>query len=252
MKKKEKNCERVAYCRHQKDQRHLVNPVDTEETRKALNFLEYNVHPWSPVENFWRATLAERKSILAEGGIYNYFKKFPALRIQEGYRLLVDDFTREFHGKENNLFSNIALAKEKIIKLAKLKLAKLSDKNLKINYTLILESAEGENPFRNDALILLLPLITPSPGRSASNTGKKTDTKKKLMKPTNIEIRDDFVKLLDDDTHIQEVVALRKEALQSAGETFQPSVFATGEWKAIKFAWVVVDETYYKFTSLPH
>ncbi|KAL0099006.1 hypothetical protein PUN28_020213 [Cardiocondyla obscurior] len=69
-----------------------IKPLDptsyTEETRKALNFLEYNVHPWSPVENFWRATLAERKSILAEGGIYNYFKKFPALRIQEGYRLV--------------------------------------------------------------------------------------------------------------------------------------------------------------------
>lgn len=45
-------------------------------------------------------------------------------------------------------------------------------------------------------------------------------------------------------------MALRKEALQSIGETFQPCVFATGEWQAIKFAWVVVDETYYKFDSL--
>lgn len=44
---------------------------------------------------------------------------------------LLDDFTKEFPGKEINLFSSIALAKEKIIKLAKLKLAKLSDKNLK-------------------------------------------------------------------------------------------------------------------------
>lgn len=50
--------------------------------------------------------------------------------------------------------------------------------------------------------------------------------------------------------HLQEAVALRKEAFQSAGETFQPCVFATGEWKAIKFAWIVVDETYYKFASL--
>lgn len=56
--------------------------------------------------------------------------------------------------------------------------------------------------------------------------------------------------LLHDDAHIQEVVTLRKKALQSAGETFQPCVFATGEWNVVKSAWVVVDEMFYKFTSL--
>lgn len=103
----------------------------------------------------------------------------------------------------------------------------------------------GEDPkVRNDCLILLLPLITPSPG----NISRKSGVKKK--KPTNIEIRDHFVTLLHDDAHIQEAVALRKEALQSVDETFQPCVFATTEWQAIKFAWVVVNETYYKFDSL--
>ncbi|XP_071571794.1 uncharacterized protein [Temnothorax nylanderi] len=219
----------------------------TEETRTALNFLENNVHPWKPVEDFWRATEKERKGILADKGIFNYFLKFPALRIQEGYRLLLDDFTREFPGKENNLFANIALAKEKIIKLAKLKLVKLSDRKLKESYELVLESAKGEDPkIWNDALILLLPLITPPPG----NIGGKSDAKKTPMKPTNVEIRDHFVTLIHNDAHIQEVVTLRKEALQSAGETFQPCVFATGEWKVINSAWVVVDETFYKFNSL--
>lgn len=56
--------------------------------------------------------------------------------------------------------------------------------------------------------------------------------------------------LLHDDAHIQEVVTLRKKALQSAGETFQLCVFATGEWNVVKSAWVVVDEMFYKFTSL--
>lgn len=58
---------------------------------------------------------------------------------------LLDDFTKEFSGKENNLFSNIALAKENIIKIAKLKFRKLIDKNLKENYRLILKGAEGES-----------------------------------------------------------------------------------------------------------
>ncbi|XP_024879533.1 uncharacterized protein LOC112459586 [Temnothorax curvispinosus] len=205
----------------------------TEETRTALNFLETNVHPWKPVEDFWRATEKERKSILADEGIFNYFLKFPALRIQEGYRLLLDDFTREFPGKENNLFANIALAKDKIIKLAKLKLVKLSDKKLKESYERVLESAKGEDPtIRNDALILLLPLITPPPG----NVGGKSGAKKTATKPTNVEIRDHFVTLIHNDAHIQEAVNLRKEALQSGGETFQPCVFATGEWKVINSA----------------
>ncbi|XP_024884567.1 uncharacterized protein LOC112462781 [Temnothorax curvispinosus] len=200
----------------------------TEETRTALNFLETNVYPWKAVEDFWRATEKERKSILADEGIFNYFLKFPALRIQERYRLLLDDFTREFPGKENNLFANIALAKDKIIKLAKLKLVKLSDKKLKESYERVLESAKGEDPtIRNDALILLLPLITPPPG----NVGGKSGAKKTATKPTNVEIRDHFVTLIHNDAHIQEAVNLRKKALQSGGETFSRVYLPRGNGK---------------------
>lgn len=105
-----------------------------------------------------------------------------------------------------------------------------------------------ENPkIRDDALIFLLPLITPQPG----NVDRKSGAKKKTsMKPTNVEIRDNFVTLLHDDAYIQEVVTLRKQAPKSAGKIFQPCVFATEERKIIKSVWVVIDETFYNFTSL--
>lgn len=40
------------------------------------------------MEDFWRITEVERKGILADKGIFGYFQRFPALRIQEGYRLV--------------------------------------------------------------------------------------------------------------------------------------------------------------------
>ena len=92
--------------------------VQTPQSTAAFQYLRNNVGTYEEQADNWRQCLRERVAYLEAHSIYEYLLLFPALRVQYGHKLLLQDFNDNYPEKKNALYSvwpHLALA---ILKIA--------------------------------------------------------------------------------------------------------------------------------------
>ncbi|CAH0698530.1 unnamed protein product [Spodoptera exigua] len=181
---------------------------DDETSEEKLTWLQNSIDPWRMVEEYWRATATVRLKpiIVGEGKISEYFNTFPALTQPLGYTLLLHDFEILHQNKNDGLFSNIVLLREKIVRLARDKENTTRDKDIKkciLNYINLTEDADNET-YTNVALILLAYVIGTCPTRKRG---------KQYWKPSRSEIRDGFITQVASEAEVYSVIESRRAKL---------------------------------------
>ena len=202
----------------------------------------------------WRKTSECRVSIITENDsqlqLQEYFNRFPALKLDNGYELLVIDFLYLYPEKEHFFVTNIVLLSDQIIGEAKKKRheSKVEDVQKGLNEILgLLDPTKVDitNATNKSVIaVCLLPFIM-------NNTPSKKKTRKgKMYKFSREEKRDSFTTLVHSDDEIGTTIIRRTEKYFKIG-SLQPYIIAVGaDWLNIEKAIVVVDNTQYKLGGL--
>ncbi|KAF9419669.1 hypothetical protein HW555_003947 [Spodoptera exigua] len=157
---------------------------------------------------------------------------------------LLHDFEILHQNKNDGLFSNIVLLREKIVRLARDKENTTRDKDIKkciLNYINLTEDADNET-YTNVALILLAYVIGTCPTRKRG---------KQYWKPSRSEIRDGFITQVASEAEVYSVIESRRAKLQRLGRTLQPFIIFVGEsLAAVRASYVIINNTCYNFPKL--
>ncbi|KAF2887419.1 hypothetical protein ILUMI_18754 [Ignelater luminosus] len=86
------------------------------EDEDSLIWLKNNGQPFEDVSQHWRKNTKLRVQLFKDETIADYFKKYPALRLQTGYILLDIDFNYLFEDKQNLLFTKWPMVSELLFK----------------------------------------------------------------------------------------------------------------------------------------
>ncbi|KAF5286258.1 hypothetical protein FQR65_LT12742 [Abscondita terminalis] len=173
-----------------------LNFEDNPILEEHLRWLETGVEPWTIVQLYWKDTASFRLKHLQHnrGTVSEYFNKYPSLKLNQGYRLLLEDFSLIQPEKENNLFSNIILLKESLLKIATEKRKTSRDVYYKQQLDMYVTTGSSSHADSSIGLLLLLPYILAAP------TGRKVGGK--LWRPSRVEVRDAFITHVPSDAEI--------------------------------------------------
>lgn len=134
-----------------------------EDVQASLSVLANSDAPWTKVVNSWRITYKHRQDILCASGatVQQYYEKFPVLKSENGYQLLLSDFDVKYKDYSEKFIRKWRTFNKEISKFARSKLG--SNECGRVN-------ANTPNELRG---FLYLPYLLPNAYMPKNNTLKR-------------------------------------------------------------------------------
>ncbi|KAF2905265.1 hypothetical protein ILUMI_00916 [Ignelater luminosus] len=200
------------------------------EDEDSLIWLKNNGQPFEDVSQHWRKNTKLRVQLFKDETIADYFKKYPALRLQTGYILLDIDFNYLFEDKQNLLFTKWPMVSELLFKTL------LKKKDSLLKDCLAQEKYDTLNKDAKEVMVLkYLPLLLQSPLIKA---------KPKHWKPSKRELIDGFVLFIHDISDLNKKIEERQTKCEQFKIPVQPIPIVVGPYGHCQ-CFVSVDDVLY-------
>ncbi|XP_033222789.1 uncharacterized protein LOC117176643 [Belonocnema kinseyi] len=203
--------------------------LPAENSTTAYKHLQRNVGSFEEQKENWRLCFAEREEFLRTNYIFEYIKLFPVLRVQFGYKLLLQDFDQKYPEKKNALYTVWKHLASAVIKFG------INRRHL--------EGTVLQNS-RDAVVVKYFPTIF-HPGTVRN---KSTNSN---FRPSSTELGETFFLHIKKMAELDYEIERRTNIVSDRGDTLQPFIIAVGNtFETIDSVYVYVDGMRYLMDSI--